>query len=162
MARERWILPLVVFGSCPGREICQGAAGLACVGQTPAAEACNYGDDDCDGQTDEGFADELGRYVSDGDCGVCGNDCSGFFPNAVSGCALQDGAPQKPPEGTEIGDSPAGKRVGDAEATGRAFEDQAWFAKLPPELRKSIRAGAQQKAPRAYEDKLRRYFQSVE
>jgi hypothetical protein len=76
--------------------------------------------------------------------------------------AIKDGPLQKQPEGTEIGDSPAGRRSGDADAAARAFEDQPWFAKLPPELRKSIRAGMQQKAPRAYEDRLRRYFQSVD
>jgi hypothetical protein len=76
--------------------------------------------------------------------------------------AVKDGQAQKQQEGTKIEDHGAGQRVGDADANGRAFEDQPWFAKLPQELRKSIRAGAQQKAPKAYEDRLRRYFQSVE
>jgi len=44
----------------------------------------------------------------------------------------------------------------------RQLKDEAWFAKLPPELRKSIRAGAGQKPPRAYEDRLKKYFESVD
>jgi len=80
------------FGSCPGVQICGGASGLDCIAPTPAEETCNYADDDCDGQTDEGFADIVsGLYVSDQNCGVCGNDCAGFFPNAVSGCAVSGG-----------------------------------------------------------------------
>uniref|UniRef100_A0A7C2P7I9 Uncharacterized protein n=1 Tax=Schlesneria paludicola TaxID=360056 RepID=A0A7C2P7I9_9PLAN len=75
---------------------------------------------------------------------------------------LKEGPPRRQPEATDVGDSPSGRREGDAEGAGRSFEDQPWFAKLPPELRKSLRAGMQQKAPRAYEDRLRRYFQSVD
>jgi hypothetical protein len=56
----------------------------------------------------------------------------------------------------------SGSREGDAEQSLRRLEQEPWFAKLPPELRKSIGAGAQQKAPRAYEERLRRYFQSVD
>lgn len=44
----------------------------------------------------------------------------------------------------------------------REFQEEAWFAKLPPELRQAIRAGARQRSPRAYEDRLRKYFQSID
>ncbi len=37
-----------------------------------------------------------------------------------------------------------------------------WFAKLPPELRNAIRARSQRRAPRAYESRLRRYFESLD
>jgi len=56
----------------------------------------------------------------------------------------------------------SGSRTGDAEGALRRLQDEPWFAKLPPELRKSIGAGTQQKPPRAYEERLRRYFQSVD
>ncbi len=43
-------------GSCPGvRDCVDGQSGLVCVGPFPSADVCNYEDDDCDGQTDEGF-----------------------------------------------------------------------------------------------------------
>jgi hypothetical protein len=44
----------------------------------------------------------------------------------------------------------------------RQFRQAAWFAKLPAELRNAIMAGSQRRAPRAYEDRLRRYFESLE
>ncbi len=44
----------------------------------------------------------------------------------------------------------------------RQLRQAAWFAKLPAELRKAIIAGSQRRAPRAYEDRLRRYFESLE
>lgn len=44
----------------------------------------------------------------------------------------------------------------------RLQKNEAWHAKLPPELRKSIRAGVGQKPPRAYEERLKKYFQSVD
>ena len=46
--------------------------------------------------------------------------------------------------------------------TTRQLKEEAWFAKLPLELRKSIRAGVGQKPPRAYEERLKKYFQSVD
>jgi len=42
------------------------------------------------------------------------------------------------------------------------FEDEPWFAKLPPSLRASIQSKARGKAPRGYEERLRRYFESVD
>lgn len=42
-------------GTCPGVERCDGDQWLACDAAVPAEEACNGDDDDCDGQTDEGF-----------------------------------------------------------------------------------------------------------
>jgi hypothetical protein len=43
------------FGTCQGSRQCAGKTGFTCEGQIPAAETCNYADDDCDGITDEGF-----------------------------------------------------------------------------------------------------------
>ena len=44
----------------------------------------------------------------------------------------------------------------------RRFDQAAWFAKLPPELRNAIQASSRRRAPRAYEERLRRYFESLE
>ena len=60
------------------------------------------------------------------------------------------------------GNSQTGSKKGDRDIQARKLEQQPWFAKLPPELRAAIRAGSQRRAPRAYEERLRRYFQSVE
>ena len=60
------------------------------------------------------------------------------------------------------GNSQTGSKKGDRDIQTRKLEQQPWFAKLPPELRAAIRADSQRRAPRAYEERLRRYFQSVE
>ncbi|MCA9516330.1 MAG: VWA domain-containing protein [Myxococcales bacterium] len=49
-----------------------GGCGLA-----PRDELCNGKDDDCDGDTDEGFVDPVsGRYERDDACGSCSVDCT--------------------------------------------------------------------------------------
>lgn len=50
----------------------------------------------------------------------------------------------------------------DASAAGRGLENEAWFAKLPPSLRSAIQAKSRGKAPRGYEERLRRYFESID
>jgi hypothetical protein len=60
------------------------------------------------------------------------------------------------------GDSRGEKGSGDSNAAGQKFEDEPWFAKLPPALRSAIQAKARGKAPRGYEERLKRYFESVE
>jgi hypothetical protein len=40
-------------------------------------------------------------------------------------------------------------------------ENEPWFAKLPPETQESIRTKARRPAPPGYEEKLRRYFDSI-
>ncbi len=45
----------------------------------PATEVCNTLDDDCDGQTDEGYL-VAGVYSGTADCGACGNDCEAWWP----------------------------------------------------------------------------------
>ncbi len=44
----------------------------------------------------------------------------------------------------------------------KSFVEEPWFAKLPPELRKAIRNHSRRRAPRGYEERLKRYFQSVD
>jgi hypothetical protein len=50
----------------------------------------------------------------------------------------------------------------DTTARGSKLETEAWFAKLPPSLQSAIQAKSRGKAPRGYEERLRRYFESVD
>ena len=82
------------FGSCTGLRVCDAADGVTCVGQTPAAETCNYLDDDCDGVTDNGFRVD-GRYTDVTSCGNCFTNCVTIYdrPHAFGVC---DTAPTTP------------------------------------------------------------------
>ena len=62
------------------------------------------------------------------------------------------------PDGIPGADS--SKDVG--EMAEQSFVEEPWFAKLPPELRKAIRNNSRRRAPRGYEERLKRYFQSVD
>ena len=76
---------------------------------------------------------------------------------------VKDGSIDKLPEGTDAAAKTSSKsREKEDNVLARQLKEEAWFAKLPPELRKSIRAGAGQKPPRAYEERLKNYFQSVD
>ena len=55
---------LNVWGTCPGVGLCQDGVSV-CDGKEPAEEACDGGDNDCDGQTDEEFPDTDGDGVAD-------------------------------------------------------------------------------------------------
>jgi hypothetical protein len=76
---------------------------------------------------------------------------------------LKDGPLEFVPTDGSAGDS----RTGNAgerqdETNPQSYRRDAWFAKLPPNLRNAIRANAQQEAPRAYRERLKRYFESIE
>ncbi len=45
---------------------------------------------------------------------------------------------------------------------GRSYANAPWFARLPPELREAIRMRGRRQSPRGYEERLRRYFESVD
>jgi hypothetical protein len=51
---------------------------------------------------------------------------------------------------------------GDSDVARLKFESEPWFAKLPPGLRSAIQSKSRGKAPRGYEERLRRYFESVD
>lgn len=55
-----------------------------------------------------------------------------------------------------------GTAARDADGAARALGQESWFAKLPPDLRKAIRAKAQRPPPRSYEEKLQKYFESLD
>ncbi|HUG69528.1 MAG TPA: hypothetical protein VMM76_17385 [Pirellulaceae bacterium] len=44
----------------------------------------------------------------------------------------------------------------------RDLQNEAWFARLPADLQNRIRAATRRPAPRGYESRLQRYFQSVD
>jgi hypothetical protein len=69
----------------------------------------------------------------------------------------QSGDPTEPGEGSA---PKSGARDGDPAA--RVFGNEPWFAKLPPDLRKAIRAKAQRPPPRSYQEKLQKYFESID
>ncbi len=80
------------FGTCVGRRLCGGFDGWQCVAETPKEETCDFADNNCDGIVDDGFVDIVtGLYATDEHCGVCGNSCAGFFPNATSACTVDAG-----------------------------------------------------------------------
>ena len=62
------------FGTCAGVTACQAGA-VVCAGPVPAKEECNALDDNCDGQTDEGFPDANQNGVPD--CLDCDDDYDG-------------------------------------------------------------------------------------
>ncbi len=78
-------------GTCDGKLVCQGGAGLSCDAATPSADVCNGQDDNCDGQVDEGALDPAtGLYLSPLHCGKCDNVCpSGFGPHAAPSCTAK-------------------------------------------------------------------------
>ncbi len=84
---------------CSGAWVCAGAEGWRCEPTEPRAELCNGLDDDCDGEVDEDFRDEQGRYVDAAHCGGCGQDCRTAVgdldpgPDAVA-CVVIAGTPR--------------------------------------------------------------------
>jgi len=82
------------FGTCTGLRVCEATDGQTCVGRTPAAETCNYLDDNCDGQTDDGFRVNE-RYVAVTTCGNCFTNCATIFdrPNAFGTCDSKPAVP---------------------------------------------------------------------
>jgi hypothetical protein len=90
---DRCAVEVPGVGSCPGRNLCFGSRGWSCVAPAPGPETCDHWDNDCDGETDEGFTVD-GAYLLPAHCGACGVDCGRRIPNATTACQPGvDGAP---------------------------------------------------------------------
>ena len=63
----------------------------------PTEEVCDYLDNDCTGQVDNGFVNQDGIYDRVEHCGGCGINCNNFWPggpalyNVVPTCSVQGG-----------------------------------------------------------------------
>jgi hypothetical protein len=44
----------------------------------------------------------------------------------------------------------------------RDLKEEPWFAKLPPDVRAAIRNNPQRRPPRGYEERMQRYFKSID
>ena len=91
-------------------------------------------------------------------------------PNTTTGGVPQDGEAQENQEAEDAplelnpstnGDTRSDQKGESAVAT-RNFQTESWFAKLPPSLQKAIQAKARRRAPRGYEQRLKRYFESID
>lgn len=72
------------YGICSGFAQCYGSAGWVCLAPTPAADICDFKDNDCDGQVDEDYKDAAGKYTVADHCGTCNNKCGDQYPNSLS------------------------------------------------------------------------------
>ena len=73
------------IGTCAGVNLCLGAQGWHCTALTPEDEVCDFLDNNCDGQVDEGFSDGE-KYYMDEHCGTCNAPCQEAIPNAKAKC----------------------------------------------------------------------------
>ncbi|HJL03193.1 MAG TPA: hypothetical protein RMH85_21815 [Polyangiaceae bacterium LLY-WYZ-15_(1-7)] len=70
--------------ACAGARVCTEDGLGEC--EPVLGETCNEQDDDCDGQLDEDFRDEAGRYVDRLHCGGCAMPCVEPGPNMEARC----------------------------------------------------------------------------
>ena len=91
------------FGTCQGASICYGTIGWFCQAPKPAAEICNYKDDDCDGLIDEGFTNAQGKYASQQNCGGCNTSCDNAVINGTAVCDATKPVPQCVVDSCELG-----------------------------------------------------------
>ena len=85
-----------------------------------------------------------------------------FVPRTDNNEATKSGALDDSPLDRKPEDSKTDKSKEDSAAEARKYREEPWFAKLPPDLRKAIRAKSQRRAPKGYEERLKRYFESID
>jgi hypothetical protein len=79
-----------------------------------------------------------------------------------------DTASDQPPEDADAekapmdSDSRAKAPGEDIVAGPGSVQNESWFSKLPPQIRSAIQGKARSQPPRGYEERLRRYFESVD
>ena len=125
------------LGSCPGHLRCEAGVGI-CEGEAARAEICNGSDDNCDGQTDEGYEDsdsdgqmdcvdpddDNDGVLDDGDgSGVVGDaPCAeGQTLDCDDNCLLSQNPDQTDTDGDGIGDFCDCDRDGDGYDTYSCF-----------------------------------------
>ena len=89
------------FGACPGTEECTAGKSV-CVGPAAETEACNGKDDDCDGETDEGFADTDANGIAD--CMTDDKD-GDAVPDALDNCPAAYNPGQQDFDSDNFGDA---------------------------------------------------------
>jgi hypothetical protein len=113
------------------------------------------------GEPGEPHAGEPGE-PHDGAASPSGTPGSSRGGNETQNQRNPDGSLQLVPPvlGTDSRTPNAGPR--DAEPGKHQFKEEPWFAKLPPDVRKAMRAKGQHRAPRGYEERLQRYFENID
>jgi hypothetical protein len=89
--------------TCLGEETCTARDGTyswdECDTSVTAKELCDYQDNNCDGQVDEGFLNEhgTGTYDVDEHCGSCEKSCPAMWSktiqHAIGGCVFEGSPP---------------------------------------------------------------------
>ncbi len=97
------------FGGCPGTRACQDGAEV-CLGDTPTPENCDGVDNNCDGDTDEGFPDTDSDGIAD--CVDPDIDGDGVL-NEPDNCMYVPNPDQSDIDGDGIGDACDSDRDGD-------------------------------------------------
>ncbi|MBI5609634.1 MAG: thrombospondin type 3 repeat-containing protein, partial [Deltaproteobacteria bacterium] len=103
-----------VYGTCKGKTECVGGKQL-CQGQSAAAEVCNGIDDNCSGQTDEGFPNTDGDLQAD--C-MDSDDDADTVLDAADNCPLTSNTDQKDSDKDGQGDACDSDDDGDKIADG--------------------------------------------